>query len=228
MIIDTHCHIDMLDYPEKYLQDSEKNENITIGMTNLPRHFSLGFKHFKGLKKSRIALGFHPQLAMINQQELATFKELVNETSYIGEVGLDFSRGYFASKEAQIEVFDTICNCIQGENKIVSVHSRHAQKEVLDILDSHDIKNVIFHWYSGPLKLIDMILDMGYYFSINEVMTISSSGRKIISKISKDKILTESDASYNKHSDIRNALKNLGLSQSTIYTNFKELISHIR
>ena len=61
----------------------------------------------------------------------------------------------------------------------MSVHSRKAEKEVFELLQEYEIKNVIFHWYSGPLNLIDKIIDAGYYFSINEAMTVSISGRKL-------------------------------------------------
>lgn len=69
-------------------------------------------------------------------------------------------------------------NYIKGDNKIVSVHSRKAEKEVFELLQEYGTKNVIFHWYSGPLNLIDEIINAGYYFSINEAMTTSISGRK--------------------------------------------------
>ena len=45
--IDTHCHIDMLPNPERYLIENEQKGNITIGMTNLPSHFALGKAHFQ-------------------------------------------------------------------------------------------------------------------------------------------------------------------------------------
>ena len=60
MLIDAHCHIDMLKNPEAYLQKQERDGNITIGMTNLPSHFEMGYPHFRNLKRSRLALGYHP------------------------------------------------------------------------------------------------------------------------------------------------------------------------
>lgn len=63
MIIDTHCHYDMMDSPEDYIKEVEKTGNIVIGMTNLPSHFDMGFEYIREYKKVRLALGFHPQLA---------------------------------------------------------------------------------------------------------------------------------------------------------------------
>ena len=36
MIIDAHCHIDMLPAPENYLMEMEQSDKVTIGMTNSP------------------------------------------------------------------------------------------------------------------------------------------------------------------------------------------------
>lgn len=228
MIIDTHCHIDMLPSPEIYLAEKERSGGITLGMTNLPSHFAMGISHFKGLKKSRLALGFHPQLAKENQHELRDFAKLVSATSYIGEIGLDFSKDFIDYKTEQVRCFEYVCQCIQSTKKIISVHSRRAEKDVLEMLKSYGVKNVIFHWYSGPLGLIDDILGEGYFFSINEAMTLSESGKKIISRIPMDRLLTESDAPFNRRSNIPNALSNIGLSETQIHSNFQSLINALR
>jgi TatD DNase family protein len=82
---------------------------------------------------------------------------------------------------------------ISNTNKIVSLHSRRAEKEVLEVLKRYKIKNAIFHWYSVPLGLIQEIVDSGYYFSINPAMINSPNGRKIIDKVPITSVLTETD-----------------------------------
>ena len=47
MIIDTHCHFDMMPNLEQYLKQQEVKKNISIGMTNLPSHFLLGYEHVR-------------------------------------------------------------------------------------------------------------------------------------------------------------------------------------
>ena len=66
MIIDTHCHIDMMPNPEAYIRQREKAGDIVIGMTNLPSHFEMGFPHVGGFRHIRLALGLHPLLAAEN------------------------------------------------------------------------------------------------------------------------------------------------------------------
>ena len=137
------------------------------------------------------------------------------------------SAGCARSIEVSEDKIDNVIEIIKDKNKIVSVHSRKAEKEVFELLQEYRIKNAIFHWYSGPLSLIEEIINAGYYFSINEAMTTSISGRKIISKIPLNRILTETDAPLNKHSNILNAISNIGLTEDVIYSNFLNLINAI-
>ena len=67
-------------------------------------------------------------------------------------------------------------------------------------------------------------------------MTLSNHGREIISAIPKDRLLTESDAPYNKRSDINQVILYLSriwnISReevdSIVESNFKRLLKNIR
>ncbi|MBO4417761.1 MAG: TatD family hydrolase [Bacteroidales bacterium] len=228
MMIDTHCHFDIMPKPEAYIRQKEQAGDIVIGMTNLPSHFKLGIPFIRNYKHIRLALGLHPLLAADNIRETNLFREYINQTSYIGEIGLDFSKACIGTKDVQISVLKELLAALQGKNKIVSVHSRKAEKVLLALLCEYDIKNVIFHWYSGPTALIPEILSKGYYFSINESMTLSNNGRSIIDMIPRNRILTESDAPYNEKSDIKKAMANIQITEAEIFRNFSELLSRVR
>lgn len=227
-MIDVHCHFDMMPNPEAYVRQKEEIGDIVIGMTNLPSHFQMGKPYIMHYKHIRLGLGFHPLLAAENKNELPLFKRMVDETSYIGEIGLDFSKEGYASKEEQIIVLKEILTILRGKKKIVSVHSRRAEKELLRLLIEYNIENVIFHWYSGSVSLIPAILERGYYFSVNEAMCSSSNGMAIIKKIPHELILTETDAPYNNKNNIKNLLGYLGMSEQDIYNNFNRLLNTIR
>lgn len=196
MIIDTHCHIDLYPNPKQVLQDSVQANITALAMTNLPSHFEMGYSHFQELKKIRLALGMHPLMANSHKKEFDLFLKNISKTSYIGEVGLDFSREGISTKEVQINTFSKILKVVSGQKKILSIHSRKAEKEVLDFLLINNIQSAIFHWYSGGLNLIDDIVNAGFFFSINPAMIKSLSGRKIISKIPKHLVLTETDGPF--------------------------------
>lgn len=228
MIIDVHCHIDMLSAPENYLMEMEHSDMITIGMTNCPSHYLQGRPHFNGLRHSRLAIGFHPQLVGQINSELSTFISCLGSTSYVGEVGLDFSANYVSTKLLQLTCFEEICKNLKGKPKIVSIHSRKAENEVVEIINNNEVSIPIFHWYSGPLNLIPQIIELGGYFSINEAMTLTEKGRRIISKIPLNRLLTETDAPYNRKSNIISSLHNLHIDSAVIYNNFKTLLNTIK
>lgn len=227
-MIDTHCHFDMMPQPEAYISQKEQAGDIVIGMTNLPSHFQLGQPYLKGFKHIRLALGLHPLLAAKSKKEVPLFKRQVDQTSYIGEIGLDFSKEGYATKDEQVAVLRELLSAIRGKKKIVSVHSRKAEKELLALLCEYEIKNVIFHWYSGPVDLIPAILAQGYYFSVNEAMCRSRNGQAIVEKIPRNRILTETDAPYNERTDINAVLSYLNLTEQDVYRNFKVLLNGLR
>lgn len=227
-MIDTHCHFDMMPKPETYIRQRELAGDIVIGMTNLPSHFQMGQPHLRGYKHIRLALGLHPLLAAESKSEVTLFKRLVNQTSYIGEIGLDFSKEGLATKNEQVAVLRELLSAIRGKKKIVSVHSRKAEKELLALLSEYEIENVVFHWYSGSVDLIPAILGRGYYFSVNEAMCMSKNGRAIIEKIPRERVLTETDAPYNERTDIREVLKQLNMTEQEVYNNFKRLLEGLK
>lgn len=243
MIIDTHCHIDLYKDPKSILDLCEKHKTIVLSMTNLPSHFEMGLPFFQSMKYVRPCLGMHPLHADLHEKEFSAFERNLSKTSYIGEVGLDFSREGISSKKIQVQSFEKILQLVSGQKKILSIHSRGAEKEVLELLIKNKINTAIFHWYSGGLNLIDEIIRGGFYFSINPSMVKSVSGRKIISKIPKEFVLTETDGPFVSEENnplnpgevfsvINYLAKGWGVSsyevENMIQSNFLRLIGHLK
>lgn len=195
-MIDVHCHIDQFAKPPVIARKAEDKGIITIAMTSLPEHFNLGYSHLTNFKYVRLALGFHPMLVGKNTFDENLFRSLAAKTSYIGEVGLDFSEKDTSRMQSQIDVLDKIFEIVSDRPRFISLHSRRAEKRLFDTLSNHKIKKAVFHWYSGPLNMIDKLVSADHFFSINPAMIKSKNGQKIIEKIPVDRILTESDGPY--------------------------------
>tara|TARA_Y100000588_G_C13555176_1_gene627950 strand:- start:8 stop:568 length:561 start_codon:yes stop_codon:yes gene_type:complete len=138
----------------------------------------------------------HPLEANKHNEEFDIFLRSLQYTSYVGEVGLDFSHEGISTKEVQVASFKRILANIRDQKKVLSIHSRKAEKQVFELLMDYDIKCAIFHWYSGPLKLIDKIAEHGFYFSVNPAMVKSRNGQKIVGRIPAEKVLTETDGPF--------------------------------
>ncbi len=195
-MFDVHCHVDLYPDPVLIAKECERLGINTIAVTNLPSHFMLGYSNLKGYKKIRVALGMHPLYAERHNSEFPLFLECLDKTSYVGEIGLDFSKDGIETKEIQLNTFKSILTAIQGNSKVLSIHSRKAENEVFNFLLEYNIRSAIFHWYSGPLQLINKIVDAGFFFSINSAMIKSKGGQEIIRRIPLSNILTESDGPF--------------------------------
>lgn len=238
--MDAHMHFDLYKDRDKVVRFIEETQSYTIAVTNLPVLFEKYMKNYCGYKYFKLALGFHPELAYEYQQQLPVFLKNIGRTRYIGEIGLDFTVNNFENKHCQVKIFKRIVEaCRNFDDKILSVHSRKATKEVIDILENYTGK-VILHWYTGNLRYIQIAISRGFYFSINHQMIRSISGKKIINFIPLDRILIESDAPFtyglNDHYDL-NFLDNvyaylchmhnvsIETIQRIVKNNFKNLLS---
>ena len=195
-MIDTHCHVDLYPRPTEVALGAERAKVITIIVTNLPSAFERAYPFVRSFKYVRLALGLHPQLAPQHAEERARFQTLVRQTSYIGEIGLDFSREVRATRELQIDSFRFALRSLRGERKFITLHSRQAESAVLDVLQEEYPLPVVFHWYSGPLDELERGLRSGHFFSINPAMVASHKGRKIVAAIPPERALTETDGPF--------------------------------
>jgi TatD DNase family protein len=56
------------------------------------------------------------------------------------------------------------------------------------------IRRAVFHWYSGPIALLEKILEQGYFISATPALTYSPPHQEAIKKAPLDRILLETDS----------------------------------
>ncbi|MCT4643620.1 MAG: TatD family hydrolase [Carboxylicivirga sp.] len=192
---DTHFHLDLFKPVNEILNEIETNKVYTIAVTNLPVLFKKLNEQITS-KYIRPALGFHPELLLQYKHHIPQMWELLPETRYIGEVGLDFKTGK-DFKELQVSFFtELIDRCNQLEGKIVTIHSRQSADVVTSIIGGNFKGKIILHWYSGTKSTLKQAIGNGYFFSINYSMVNSKNGINIIKEIPIDRILLETDAPF--------------------------------
>lgn len=196
-MLDAHCHLDLYPDPSQTAIDAENAGVFTVFVTNLPSAFDLAYPHALRFRKVRLALGLHPLTASLHsEQELSRFKELVMKTSFIGEVGLDFSREGFETRDKQLISFRFVLRCLEKEPKFVTIHSRRAEAAVLDLVAEEYPHPIVFHWYTGTRQNLDLAVERGHYFSINPSMVRNEKSKNLIARIPRGRILTESDGPF--------------------------------
>lgn len=202
-LIDTHFHLDFYRDHKFWYDKINELKQYTLCVTNSPEIFFSCKKLYPETRYVKFALGYNPQISTNTPFNKRLFLSQLSSTNYIGEVGLDFSTKNICSKTAQIEAFDFICHNAAKYNKVLSVHSRKAEKDTLAILMQNRVKRAIIHWYTGDLETLEMFVKAGYYFSINANMCVTSKGQSIVKHIPIDKILVESDGPFAKTNGTR-------------------------
>ncbi len=193
---DTHMHFDLYDDRVRILDYLENNQSYTIAVTNLPELYERYSGLDRNYKYTNIALGFHPELVCEYYKQIHIFEKYVDDCRFIGEIGLDFSGDNIDSKKQQIEIFEAVVEMTRKYNdKILTVHSRKAEKEVLDYTKDFP-GTVILHWFSGSIMELERAIEEGKFFSINQNMISSKKGVDLIKKMPINRILIESDAPF--------------------------------
>lgn len=194
--IDAHCHLDLFPDPVRTLSDAPNT--IVIAVTELPSRYRLLAARFRRDRRVRVALGLHPlRAATAGPLEEGQLIRQLATTEYVGEVGLDFSMHGKDSKETQLRVFDRLLAEPALRHKVVTVHSRGAERAAIERLADAGVRGIL-HWYTGPSSLIDEALAAGLYFSINPAMVRTEKGQRTIAALPRERVLTESDGPYAK------------------------------
>lgn len=194
--IDAHCHLDLLEDPEASLEAA--SDTIVVAVSELPSHYRLLAARFRNDRRVRVALGLHPlRAATAGAIEEGLLIRQLATCEYVGEVGLDFSPKGHDSKAEQLRVFERLLAEPSLQQKVVSVHSRGADPEVIQRLVEARLPAVL-HWYTGSTRWLDDALAAGMYFSINLSMFRTDKGRATISSLPRDRVLTETDAPFGK------------------------------
>jgi TatD DNase family protein len=169
-----------------------------IAVTSRPSDFRMLFPLYGRRNGVRLALRLHPlEVAKVDlARELSLFEGYAGHTSYIGEIGLDYSRAGKSSRTLQDEALAAILSTPGVAGKVMSVHSRGASATLIERLRTAEAARVILHWFSGSLTELDAGLDAGFYISVNPAMMRSEKGRAIIARLPRDRVLIESDGPY--------------------------------
>ena len=197
-MIDFHCHLDLYADPMKIFYEVKSRKTEVLAVTTSPRAYIKTSQYFRGLDNVRVALGFHPELVKQRSSEKELFFEQMKSIKFIGEIGIDGSQRAKQSISEQIEFFDEVIhNAAVYGKKVLSIHSRGAVKEVLQILLKYEGKSVpVLHWLTGSVKDAEKALELGCWFSVNPKMCFTASGKKVIGCIPLDRVLPETDAPF--------------------------------
>ena len=196
--IDSHCHL--YKFNEIEIKRIIKNRDIIILSVSEDLESSLKNLVLSQLNENVIpAVGIHPwNVENINENTFRIIEDIIkeNKIKILGEIGLDkkFKPETF---EKQKEIFEKFLNLAKEYDLNLNLYTPNASNEVFDLLIKYDIKKAYFHWYSGDEKLLEEIIDKGYFIGINVATIINEKYKRYIEIANIKNIITESDGPYN-------------------------------
>ena len=204
-IIDTHAHYD-------HKQFNEDRHGL---LSCLP---GLGIEHVVNVGsdiKSTAAsiklaekypfiyasVGVHPHYASIfedpsNLGKLREFAKAKKVVAY-GEIGLDFFHN-FSPPDMQREWFKKQLDMASELEMPVIIHSRDANDEVFEIINSSTARKGVIHSFSGDATLAARYIELGFYIGIGGVVTFKKADvlKEVCKKVPLAKMLLETDCPY--------------------------------
>ncbi len=202
IIYDMHSHLDFaVSYPHVAADANALGIN-TICCSVTPSAFDHAAASLSQSPNVHMSLGLHPWWIAnegVCAQEMALFRRRMDETRFIGEIGLDLGERNKGSKDLQRAVFEEIVKLIEkaGGGFFITIHAVKSADIVLDILVQHGIFDnniVLFHWFSGTADQFKRALLEGSFFSVGPKMLNTKSGRRYAEAIPDERLLLESDS----------------------------------
>lgn len=197
-MIDFHAHLDLYPDPVEAVELCRQRGTYVLSVTTTPSAW-LGTKRLaKDAPRIRTALGLHPQIAHQRKRELSLFDTLLPDATYVGEIGLEGGKDWKPYFSDQVLVFDHILkSCERAGGKVMSIHSRQAATDVLNMLEAHPRSGIpILHWFTGSQKELTRATELGCWFSVGPAMLKSANGRTLAALMPIDRVLTETDGPF--------------------------------
>ena len=207
MIIDSHCHLEYepmhsnLDVVIKRATDNNVKYLLSISTTDE------SYKKIKEIvnKYENVygTYGIHPH-------EVKSYKNLNCDSIIdkviqnkkiigIGETGLDFFYNH-SDKDTQISSFKAHIEASIDLNKPIIIHSRDAEKETFEILNSYKNLNlkILMHCFTGSLEFSKKLLTLNAFFSASGIITFKNSTelQNTFKTIPFEKLLIETDSPF--------------------------------
>ena len=206
-LVDSHCHLDLLDLTpddgdiNKVIERAQKQGvnyilNVCVSLAEFPTVLKTAEAYpFVGA-----SVGLHP-----NEQEeevdMATLTHLGQSKKVIaiGETGLDYFRST-GDLSWQRERFRTHIRAAKTLRKPLIVHTREAKDDTIKILQEEGAQKVggVMHCFTEDWATAKKALEMNFYISFSGIITFKSATiiQEVARQVPMDRILLETDSPY--------------------------------
>lgn len=203
MLIDTHCHLNMLTFSSATALQNAGAAGVgaIICPTAEPKDIEETLPLIEKFDNVFATIGLHPDCANkfpSGAGVLAGRGGLSNPKIVgIGEIGLDY---HFNSDNtaAQKKLFIEQIEIAIEQNLPIAIHSRDAENDTFDCVRSYPGARGVMHCFTGSWDFARKMLDLGFYISASGIITFKNANdlRETFLKIPLDRLVVETDAPY--------------------------------
>ena len=209
-IIDTHAHIDQLEDLSGALARADQAGvsdivAVSVDLDSMKKLLEIvgrqrSNRAFYQKPKIHPALGVHPGKVNENTQPLALdfMRTNIKEARAVGETGLDYwykwVRKDQLERQKQKDSFSFHLGLAREFDLPIVIHSRGAWRDCLSMAKACGVRRALFHWYSGPVDVLDQILEAGFYVSTGPSVAVSPESRRAMAHAPLERVLIETDS----------------------------------
>lgn len=205
--VDTHCHLGWFADPAAVAHDAAALNLEVLAVTVSPEEYLRTRESLEAVSNVALAAGLHPWWVR-DTRDADALCELIPETRFVGEIGLDASPRHAANWDAQLRAFERICACCAKTSaptspKVLSIHAVRCAGTVLDVLESTgsaESCRCVLHWFSGSSEELWRAARLGCRFSLGEHSIATRRGREYARILPAELLLTETDLPEGEHS----------------------------
>lgn len=203
MLVDSHCHLHMLENdPAAVLAEGAAHgvgHFLTVAVdTQSSRDIVALARRFPQVSAS---VGVHPSAEEAEEPDVDALVEMANDDKVvaIGETGLD----YFYNEgdlEWQRERFRRHIAAAVTVDKPLIIHTRKAPEDTVRILADEGAERVggVIHCFTEDYDTARRCLDLGFYISFSGILTFRNADalRDVAKRLPLDRVLIETDSPY--------------------------------
>lgn len=207
-LVDSHCHLDCLDFTKDDLPasldealDSAKAEHIEafLCVSITLEHFPNVLKIAQSYPNIYASVGVHPTEQEGEEPSAERLLSLADDSNIIaiGETGLDYY--WLKDKpEWQRDRFRTHIQVAKTCEKPLIIHTRDAKEDTIRIMKEEGASKGVMHCFTEDYAMAKQAIDLGFYISFSGIVSFKNAKalHEVAQKVPTDRILVETDCPY--------------------------------
>ncbi len=203
MLIDTHCHLHLLDEPARAVVERARAAGVghlvDVGVDlESSRQAAANARDLEGVSATA---GVHPHDAVtLSPEVLEELRALLADERVVavGETGLDYFRDH-SPREVQRAAFAAHVRLARELDKALVVHGRDAFEDVLSTLEREGPpERVVLHCFSGDERMAARAIEAGYHVSFAGTVTFRNAPglRQACAVVPLERMVLETDSPF--------------------------------